>query len=259
MDQAVAWAREAGELTLEWFRSIDLAVDAKADGSPVTLADHEAEVLLRRRITEAHPRDAIIGEEHDDVAGTSGRTWVIDPIDGTVAFSHGVGTYSNLLYLEDEHGPAVGVINLPALGETVWAGRGLGCFHDGERTAVAPPAGDSRISLEGSVLCVTGFHDWTAAMFERVQASGVKVRTWGDAYGYALVATGRVTAMFDPFLAWWDLAAVMVVVQEAGGVITRRDGAAEVFAATMPDPYPFSAIASHGRGHDAWVQLLRPD
>jgi len=254
VDQAVAWAREAGDLTLGWFRHPGLAVDAKADGSPVTRADHDAEHLLRDRIAAAHPHDAIIGEEHDDVGGTSGRTWVIDPIDGTQAFSHGVGTYSNLLYLEDSHGPAVGVINLPALGETVWAGRGRGCFLNGEPTAVAAPRPGP--ALEGAVLCTTGFHRWNPAMFDRAQAAGVLVRTWGDAYGYALVASGRAAAMFDPLLAWWDLAAVMVVVQEAGGVITRRDGSAEVLTATNPEPHPYSAIASGGADHELWVAML---
>lgn len=260
VDQAVEWAREAGELTLGWFRSAELHINSKADGSPVTMADREAEHLLRRRISEAHPDDSILGEEHDDLVGSSGRTWVIDPIDGTVAFSHGVGTYSNLLFLEDEHGPAVGVINLPVLGETVWAGRGRGCFLDGEPTGVgpapAPPESSTPASLDGSVLCVSAFHDWSPAMFGHAQEAGVRLRTWGDAYGYTLVATGRVAAMFDPFLAWWDLATVMIVIEEAGGRITQHDGSPEVSEPTMPPPYPYSAIASDGWSHDLWVDLL---
>ncbi len=129
--QALEWVREAGAGTLAHFRSEELIIDTKTDGSPVTRADHEAEALLRQRITEAFPDDAIHGEEQDDEPGSSGLTWVIDPIDGTKAFSHGVGTFSNLLALTDEDGPVFGVINLPALGEILWAVRGEGCWING--------------------------------------------------------------------------------------------------------------------------------
>jgi histidinol phosphatase-like enzyme (inositol monophosphatase family) len=251
-EQAVQWAQEAGRLTLGHFRSADLGVEHKADGSPVTVADREAERLMRDRILAAHPDDTVIGEEHEDHHGHSGRRWVIDPIDGTKAFSRGVGTYSNLLYLEDEHGPAVGVINMPALGETVWAGRGLGCHLGSTRTRVRAHGR----GLEGAVLCVSGFHRFTAETFGRLQAEGVEVRTWGDAYGYALLATGRVDAMYDPELAWWDLAAVLVVVAEAGGRITRADGTPEVTTPHRRGAYAYSALASVGPLHDRWADLL---
>ncbi len=135
LDEAVALAREAGEHTLGWFGTDDLVVDRKGDGTPVTEADRAAERLIRTRFAAVHPDDAIIGEEEDDRPGTSGRRWIIDPIDGTKAFTHGVPLYSTLLAVEDEHGPAVGVIELPALGETVYAGRGLGCFRNGTPVA----------------------------------------------------------------------------------------------------------------------------
>jgi histidinol phosphatase-like enzyme (inositol monophosphatase family) len=220
LDQAVGWARAAGELTLEWFRHLELAVDHKGDGSPVTQADRAAERLLRELIAEAYPDDSIQGEEEDDVVGTSGRRWVIDPIDGTKAFTHGVGTWSNLLYLEDEHGGAVGVINLPALGETVYAGRGLGCRVDGESCSVS-----STDRLDGAYVAATALEDWPRHAIERALDAGVQLRTWGDAYGYALVASGRVDAMVDPVLAWWDIAALTVVVPEAGGTLTSWSGA----------------------------------
>jgi histidinol-phosphatase len=250
LDQAVGFARAAGDLTLGWFNHAELTVDAKGDGTPVTQADKAAERLLRELIAEAFPDDSIIGEEEDDLLGTSARRWVIDPIDGTKAFTHGVATYSNLLYLEDEHGPAIGIINLPALGETVYAARGLGCFLDGGPVRVS---GHDR--LEGAHLCCTGFHEWTPEMFDRVQRAGVQLRTWGDAYGYALVASGRVEAMFDPVLAWWDIAALTVIVPESGGTLTRWDGSAEQPRA---DDELHSAIASNGRFHDQLVELLAP-
>ena len=142
LELAVEVVREAGRRTLRWFRSDDLQVERKGDGTPVTAADRDAERFLREELAAAFPADGVLGEEEAPTAGSSGRRWVLDPIDGTKAFTCGVPLYSNLLALEDEHGIAVGVINLPALGETVWAGRGLGCFvgpghRDRERPAHA--------------------------------------------------------------------------------------------------------------------------
>jgi histidinol-phosphatase len=250
LDQAVGFARAAGEMTLGWFNHAELTVDAKTDGTPVTQADKAAERMLRELISAAHPEDSIIGEEEDDLEGRSGRRWVIDPIDGTKAFTHGVATYSNLLYLEDEHGPAIGIINLPALGETVYAARGLGCFLDGTPVRVS-----QRDQIEGSYLCCTGFHEWTPGMFERVGAAGIELRTWGDAYGYALVASGRVEAMFDPVLAWWDVAALTVIIPESGGTLTSWEGSSELAG---PTEGLYSAIASNGRFHEEVTSILRP-
>ena len=108
-----------------------LAVEHKGDGSPVTAADLAAEARVRERLAATHPGDGIIGEEDDDVEGSTGRRWVVDPIDGTKAFTKGVPLYATLIALIDDHGPAVGVIHLPALGETIAAGRGLGCTFNG--------------------------------------------------------------------------------------------------------------------------------
>jgi len=250
LDRAVNWTREAGELTLGWFNHPELTVDRKGDGTPVTQADRAAERFLRERILAAHPDDTIEGEEEATHAGTSPRTWVIDPIDGTKAFTHGVATYSNLLYMADEHGPALGVVNLPALGETVWAGRGRGCFFDGAPTSVS-----DRSELAGSYLTVSGFHEWTPTMFDRVSSAGVQIRTWGDAYGYALVASGRVEAMFDPILAWWDIAPMLVILPEANGRVTRRDGG-EDWSDTSGE---LSGLATNGFLHQQFVDLLRND
>ena len=251
MDRAVEWTQEAGELTLGWFNHPELDVDRKGDGSPVTQADRAAERFLREQIEAHYPDDAIHGEEEEDKEGTSGRRWVIDPIDGTQAFTHGVGTFSNLLYLQDEHGPAVGVINVPAMGECVWAGRGLGAFLDG-----APCRVSDRTKLQGSFLACTGFHGWSAEMFGRIQDEGIRLRTWGDAYGYALVASGRVEAMSDPVMAWWDLAAMLVIIPEAGGSITAWDGSDPAQPNGADGQYGYSAIASNAAFHDELVRLL---
>ncbi|MDW3220286.1 MAG: inositol monophosphatase family protein [Acidimicrobiales bacterium] len=219
VDHAVEIARAAGELTLEWFRRADLAVDIKGDGSPITAADLAAETFIRGELAAAYPGDAVIGEEHADAEGTSGRTWVIDPIDGTKAFTKGVPLYANLLALVDEHGPAIGVINLPALGETLWAGRGHGAVFDGEPCRVS----DHR-TLAGAYVCTSEFGYWPPDDLRAVLAQPVQFRTWGDAYGYSLVATGRAEAMIDPRANPWDVAPVAVIIAEAGGRFTGYDG-----------------------------------
>ena len=170
LDEAVALAREAGELTIGWFRSERLVIDQKGDGSPVTQADRAAERLIRQHLGEHHPDDGIHGEEEGEHTGPSGRQWIVDPIDGTKAFSHGVPTYCNLLALEDEHGIAIGVINLPALGETVYAGRGLGCWsldHAGGPTL--PASVSTRDQLSGAYLSTCGFDYWPDAWMAGVR------------------------------------------------------------------------------------------
>ncbi len=167
LDTAVALLREAGDLTLGWFRSSSLAIERKGDGTPVTEADKAAERFLREQISARFPDDSIVGEEEDDVEGTSGRRWIIDPIDGTKAFTHGVPLYTNLLAVEDEDGPAVGVIHMPGLAETVYAGRGLGCFCNGEPARVS-----TRDRLAGSYLSSSAFEHWTDEMLGAARSSG---------------------------------------------------------------------------------------
>jgi histidinol phosphatase-like enzyme (inositol monophosphatase family) len=244
LDEAVALAREAGKLTLEWFRSVDLAVDRKGDGTPVTAADRAVERFVRERLAVTHPDDAIVGEEESDLSGTSGRRWIVDPIDGTKAFTHGVPLYSTLLAFEDEHGSAIGVIDLPALGETVYAGRGLGCFCNGEPARVS-----SRDRLRGSYLTTSGFDYWAEEALMAARSSGMFLRTWGDGYGYALVATGRVEAMVDPVASTWDVAAMPVIIGEAGGTFTDFAGESRVDGG--------SGVATNGRFHDEVLEIVR--
>ncbi|MCY3850855.1 MAG: hypothetical protein OXF75_08650 [Acidimicrobiaceae bacterium] len=247
LDFCVDLAREAGQLTLEWYRGRDFSIDHKHDGSPVTAADLAVEALMRERLNTAYPNDSVLGEEHPDTAGASDRAWVIDPIDGTKAFMKGVPLFANLLALVDEHGPAVGVIHLPALGETVWAGRGLGAFHNGEPCRVNDHGG-----LDGAFVCTSGFGYWPEGALSSLLDSPVKLRTWGDAYGYALVATGRVEAMVDPEAFAWDLAPIAVVIAEAGGCFSAFDGrtGGDVWSSG-------SAVATNNRIHDDLVALFQ--
>jgi len=247
--EAVALAREAGELTLGWFRHDDLQIDRKGDGTPVTQADRAGERLIREHLGSHHGDDAILGEEEGELAGTSGRRWIVDPIDGTKAFSHGVPTYSNLIALEDEHGTAVGVINLPALGETVYAGRGLGCWSVDHRDGDARPARVSSTDrLRGAYLTTCGFDYWPEPWLQGVREAGLQMRTWGDGWGYALVATGRVDAMVDPIAASWDLAPLPVIAAESGGRFTDHGG--------DPSPHRRSGVLSNGVLHDELRAVL---
>lgn len=241
------FAQEAGALTLEWFRGADLDLEHKGDGTPVTAADKAAEARLRSLIATYAPDDTVLGEEEGLAEGTSGRRWVVDPIDGTKAFTRGVPLYSTLVSVEDEHGPAVGVIDLPALGQCVFAGRGLGCTvadAAGERPARVSSTG----SIESSMLTTSGFGSWSTGQVTAAHTSGATLRTWGDGYGYALVATGGVDAMIDPIVAEWDIAPMSVIVTEAGGRFTALDGGDGAARG--------SGLGTNGLLHDPLLDLL---
>ena len=243
LDFAVEVVRAAGDLTLGWFRASELAVDTKADGTPVTAADRAAERLVRERVAERFPDDGVLGEEEPETPGRSGRRWIVDPIDGTKAFTRGVPLYSTLLALEDAHGPAIGVIGLPALGQVVYAGRGLGCWSEGRPARVSDTA-----RLDGAYLMSSGYGHWPDAALLAVKHAGCHLRTWGDGYGYALVATGRADAMVDPAVDLYDVAAMPVILAEAGGRFTTVDG--------REDAAGGSGVATNGRIHDELLGVL---
>lgn len=217
---------QAGRITLGYFQA-GVAVDRKADNTPVTIADREAEQRLRALITQHWPDHGIVGEEFGRSAATSPYTWLIDPIDGTKSFVSGVPLYANLLALLDGPSALLGVMHFPALNETVYAVRGEGCYWNGRRAHV------SRVEqLSDAVLLVSGlgeFGDKAAAWQKLCQATYIQ-RTWGDAYGYALVATGRAEVMADPVMALWDCAPLQVILEEAGGTFTDWQGHATIHA-----------------------------
>ncbi|MGE3622052.1 MAG: inositol monophosphatase family protein, partial [Acidimicrobiia bacterium] len=246
LDAAVAILREAGELTLRWFRSADLEVERKGDGTPVTAADRAAERLIRERLSAQFPDDGILGEEEAPVPSRSGRRWILDPIDGTKAFTCGVPLYSNLLALEDAHGIAVGVVNIPALGEAVWAGRGRGARDDRGPVHVS----DQPV-LDGAFVTSSGMSTWTTGRIEALHAAGAQLRTWGDGYGYLLVATGRVAAMVDPVVEPYDVGPMPVLLAEAGGRFTDLSGRTRIDGG--------SGVATNGHVHDELLAVLADD
>jgi histidinol-phosphatase len=242
MDFAVRTARSAGSTALERFGTV--AVEYKGDGSEVTEADRSAEAQILAAIGEAYPEHGVHGEEGTEVASRSGARWIIDPIDGTRSFASGVPLFGVLLALEVEGEPLLGCAHFPAIGETIVAARGAGCWHDGKR------AGVSAIdSLKEARVVTSGleyWRDWATdagrAGFDRLVGSVRFARTWGDAFGYVLVATGRAEIMADPACgAYWDYAPMVPILEEAGARFTSLGGA--------PARAWSSALASNGRLH----------
>jgi histidinol phosphatase-like enzyme (inositol monophosphatase family) len=219
---AVELARGAGDITLKYFRKTP-ETTTKTDGSYVTIADREAEAYMRKQIAARFPDDGILGEEEGETVGRSGRRWIIDPIDGTFAFVHGVPFYGVLIGVEINGEMSVGVINIPALDELVCAAKGVGCFLNGEPTRVSQTE-----RLGDALLLSTDFSACERYGFgkaaELLQARAKTSRTWGDCYGYVLVATGRADVMLDPVMNLWDCAALLPIMEEAGGTFTDWAG-----------------------------------
>jgi len=249
-------AQEAGQLTLRYFQRADLAVDLKADQSPVTAADREAEQLLRQRIEAAFPDDAILGEEFGERAGTTGYRWVLDPIDGTKSFVHGVPLYGTLVGVQQDERDVLGVICIPALSEMVYAARGEGAWYvRGAEPPVAARVSQVR-TLADSLLLTTDAKSFSLrvsgqgpAAYDALQAAARLTRTWGDCYGYLLVATGRADAMVDPIMNVWDAAAVAPIVEEAGGRYSDFQGRATISGG--------DGVASNGLLHEEVLGMIR--
>lgn len=222
LDFAVDLAFRAGRITLAHFQT-GVEVESKSDDTPVTIADRDAERLIRRDIERRFPDDGILGEEFGEVRPGARRRWIIDPIDGTRSFARGVPLYGVMIALESDGEAVLGVLHFPPLHETVYAARGCGCYFNGRPCAV------SGIDTLGRALILTTDQErlWRQELndgWDALRFDAAFVRTWGDCYGHALVATGRAEAMIDPVSAPWDAAALQPIVEEAGGVFTALDG-----------------------------------
>ncbi len=219
---AVELAWRAGRITLAHFQS-GVATEVKADASPVTVADREAERLCRAAIERRYPEDGILGEEFGETRPEAPRRWILDPIDGTRSFVRGVPLYGVMIALEEGGEVGVGVLHFPALGETVSAARGLGCWWNGRRARVSDVS-----RVEDALILTTDAErlprNELGEAWDRLRFRAGLVRTWGDCYGHALVATGRAEAMIDPVMKPWDAAALLPIVAEAGGVATDLAG-----------------------------------
>ncbi len=252
LELALDAARAAGRITLEYFRRDDLQVERKGDNSPVTVADRQAEEHLRRRIAEVFPEDAVLGEELPEKPGTSGFRWILDPIDGTKSFIHGVPLYGTLVGVEHADEPVIGVILIPALNECVYAATGQGAWYVNEDEPPRPAKVSACPKLsEGLFLTseVASFDKVDGGdVYRRLEASARLARSWGDCYGYLLVATGRAELMIDPVVALWDVAALMPVIEEAGGTLTDWQGRRSIRSG--------NCIATNGHVFDEVLTLV---
>ena len=251
-DWAVQIAREAGLHTLNYFQRADLAVELKSDASPVTIADREAEQHLRQRIAERFADDAILGEEFGEQNGTTGYRWILDPIDGTKSFVHGVPLYGTLVAVEYGGRSVIGVIYIPALDEGVHALAGGGCWHHRAGGEATRAHVNTTARLADSLVLSSEIRYPTAgrqqALLSLAQNARIN-RTWGDCYGYLLVATGRAEVMLDPIMGLWDIAPLQPILEEAGGTLTDWRG--------EPTIYSAEAIATNGRVLDEVLAICK--
>lgn len=231
LEAAEELSRHIGAVALRHYRET-LRVDTKADGSPVTVADREAETAAREWLAKRFPADGILGEEFGEQAGTSARRWIIDPIDGTKSFVRGVPLWGSLVALVEGERVLAGAACFPAVDETVAAAPGEGCFWNGKRARVSDCA-----TLAGATVLITDERTFKTPSkregWRTLIGEASIARTWGDCYGYLLVATGRAEAMVDPVVNPWDAACFQPIIEEAGGVFTDLVGDPTAFGGTV--------------------------
>jgi histidinol-phosphatase len=232
-------ADAADAISLPRFRT-GLAVETKPDLTPVTEADRAVEVELRRILAEERPGDAILGEEQGG-AGSGGRRWLLDPIDGTRNYTRGIPVWATLIALEVDGVVRLGMVSAPALGRRWWAERGAGAFADGERVRVSAVS-----RVEDAVLSFAIENELPAIAHRAWHARG-----FGDFWPYMLIAEGSADGAVDAMgVSEWDLAAMQVIVEEAGGRFSDRRGENRIDAG--------SAVASNGLLHDELLAALDP-
>jgi histidinol-phosphatase len=251
---ALALADIADGITADAFRRADLVVETKADRTPVTDADRGVELAIREEIAGSRPDDRIVGEEFGDsgaaLEGKSTRRWIIDPIDGTKNFVRRIPVWATLLALEVEGEVRVGVVSAPALGRRWWAARGEGAFA-ADRDAAATRIEVSKVrDLSDAYVTGNSVPSWGDGGRGFVDLAGRCAwdRNLGDFWSHMLVAEGACDVGLDPVVSVWDLAAVEVVVEEAGGKFTSLEG--------LPGPDGGSAVSTNGLLHDEVLAIL---
>jgi histidinol-phosphatase len=248
---ALELADAADAQTLDRFGALDLRIETKPDLTPVTDADRSVEELIREALAKRRPDDVILGEEFGGTAVFTGRQWIVDPIDGTKNFVRGVPVWATLIALLVDGVPVVGVVSAPALCRRWWAVRGGGAFTSfGGRTrriSVSGVVDLGSASLSYSDL-TTGW-DGLRSRFLELTDEVWRVRGYGDFWSYCLVAEGAVDVAVEPEVKLWDLAALDILVREAGGTFTNLAG--------QSGPHGGSAVATNGLLHDAVLARLQ--
>ncbi|MER3496023.1 MAG: hypothetical protein C4320_03965 [Armatimonadota bacterium] len=221
LEFAIGAAFRAGRSTLPLFET-GTPVEHKGDDSPITAADRGSERILRAEIERHFPGEAILGEEQG-LSGAGDDRWIVDPLDGTKSFIAGVPLYSTLVAYERAGTPILGVAYFPAIETMVYAESGGGAFWNGRPMQVR-----SVTRLEGEAIACGGHRSLIARNrwegFAALIGLAMTTRTWGDAYGHVLVASGRIAAMVDPIVSRWDISAIIPIIQEAGGSATDFAG-----------------------------------
>lgn len=237
-------AELASATAMRWFKQ-SFDIDTKGDGSPVTIADRSAEIAAREWIAHRFPTDGILGEELPAVRESAARRWLIDPIDGTKAFVRGVPLWGTLVAVIEGDTVVAGAASYPAVQESITAAVGAGCWWNGVRAQV------SAVNTLGSATLLTTDNRFPNRPHRQAQWHALAeqcgvVRTWGDCYGYLLVATGRAEIMVDDIVNPWDAAAIVPIISEAGGVISDWRGNASTFGAGFgADLIATNAALSH--------------
>ncbi|HEV3234623.1 MAG TPA: inositol monophosphatase family protein [Candidatus Dormibacteraeota bacterium] len=247
LELAIELADSADELTMRHFRSTDLVIATKPDMSPVTQADRAVEQMVAERLTLSRPDDSLLGEEFGQQGSNPRRRWIVDPIDGTKNYVRGIPVFATLLALEEDRELVVGVVSAPGLARRWYAARGEGAFADGERIYVSDID-----RLEDAQICHAGFEYWEKSgrldgLIELTRHAW-RDRGFGDFWQHMLVAEGSVEVALDPEVSLWDLAAVKVVVEEAGGRFTDLAGVATASGG--------NAISSNGLLHETALALI---
>ena len=236
-------------MTLARFRDRDLVVSTKPDLTPVTEADRTVEQAIRAGIARARPDHGILGEEFAEVGGQGGWRWILDPIDGTKNYVRGIPVWATCIALQHHDEVVVGVVSAPALGRRWWAARGQGAFADGQpiRVSAVADLADAQLSYD-SVMSFEayGLGDQFLGLARRCWRS----RGLGDFWSHVLVAEGAVDVAAEPEVSLWDVDAVQVIVEEAGGRFSDLGGAAR--------PDGGSAVSTNGLLHDEVLAALSP-
>ena len=256
---ALKTAELAEENILKYYQN-DVGVEWKADKTPVTIADKGTEELAREFWAKETPGFGVIGEEFGIESPDAEYQWVIDPIDGTKSFIHGVPLFGTLIALYHKNEPIASVIRLPAMKSAVWAVNGGGAFLDGRevRASKVSQLSDALV-LSGTVNTMEdkGFGEG----FTKLRRSARLHRGWGDCYGYYLVAAGRAEIMVDPVVSLWDIAPFPLLMKETGGKFSTIDGKTELFDAngkpTAPIYEGFTSIATNGLLHNVALDCLK--
>jgi histidinol-phosphatase len=253
LDFAVEAARNASELILDYYQVADLSVEHKEDRSPVTEADRNAEQLIRDLIGGDYPEDGILGEELGEKKSQNGFRWILDPVDGTKPFVHGVPLFGTLIGLEYETEVVLGVARFPALNEVVYAARGSGTWWQVGDDAPRQTHVTSVEKLSDALFCFTDIEGYLKIdrldVVEKLSKATRISRGWGDCYGHILVATGRAEVMVDPLLNVWDAAALLPIVEEAGGHFVDWSGKASIYSG--------NGISVNAALKDAVLELLK--